>query len=342
MARSWGFWTRYKLELLQRYLDAFTTTTKNRSPKRVYLDLFGGEPENVDRITLNPIDGSARIAFSIDDPPFTHLRFFELEPTAARLRQALTDEFPDRDWIVYSGDSNETISQALSDLQSADAAWAPTFAFIDPNGPHYTWNTLQALAGHKGLHAKTKVELWMLFPDPLFARLLPRSGDVRPVDNAAITAMFGDAQWHAIWKAKLDDEIEPSDARDEYVNLMRWRLEGVLGYRWTHQLEIRNTRDLPIYHMIFATDSKAGHDIMTHLYNQAAEEFPSMAQEARRLRDRLHREAHGQFDLFSTLDPPLDRTSWTSSTGGERKQLYIHEAPDEPRPHDQGSCPYCR
>lgn len=341
MPRSWGFWTRYKLELLQRYLDAFTTTTKNLSPKRVYLDLFGGEPENVDRDTQNPIDGSARVALNTDDPPFTHLRFFELEPNATKLRQALSGEFPSRDWIVYPGDSNETIEQALADLRAADAGWAPTFAFIDPNGPHYTWLTLQALAGHKGPRAKTKVELWMLFPDPLFARLLPRSGDVRPVDNAAITAMFGDAQWHAIWKAKLDDEIEPADARDEYVNLMRWRLERELGYRWTHQLEIRNTRDLPIYHMIFATDSKPGHEIMTYLYDQAAAEFPAMARQARSLRDRLKREAQGQFDLFSTLDEAVSAISPARPSGGERRGLYIHEPPDEPRPHGLPTCPYC-
>lgn len=344
MARSWGFWTRYKLELLQRYLDSFTTTTRNRSPeKRVYLDLFGGEPENVDRDTQNPIDGSARIALNTDEPPFTHLRFFELEPNATKLRRALSEEFPGRDWIVYPGDSNDTIHQALADLRATDAGWAPTFAFIDPNGPHYTWNTLQALAAHKGPRAKTKVELWMLFPDPLFARLLPRTGEVRPVDNAAITAMFGDPRWHTIWKAKLDDEIEPADARDEYVNLMRWRLERGLGYRWTHQLEVRNTRDLPIYHMIFATDSEAGHGIMTHLYDRAASEFPAMAQEARLLRERLRREAQGQYDLFSTLDPapPPIPASSPGSPSSPRQRLYIHQGPDEPRPHDAKACPYC-
>jgi three-Cys-motif partner protein len=150
MARSWGFWTRYKLELLQRYLDAFTTTTKKLSTKRVLPAHLGGEPENVDRDTLLPIDGSARIALNTDNPPFTHLRFFELEPNATKLRQALSREFPGRDWLVYSGDSNDTIHQALADLRAADAGWAPTFAFIDPNGPHYTWNTLQVLAAHKG------------------------------------------------------------------------------------------------------------------------------------------------------------------------------------------------
>ena len=135
MARSWGFWTRYKLEILQRYLNAFTTATKNLAPKRVYLDLFGGEPENVDRQTLNPIDGSARTALNIDDPPFTHLRFFELQPNAGKLERSLSEEFPDRDWVVYPGDSNDTIHVALSDLRAAYAGWAPTFAFIDPNGP---------------------------------------------------------------------------------------------------------------------------------------------------------------------------------------------------------------
>ena len=345
MARSWGFWTRYKLELLQRYLDSFTTTTKNRSPtKRVYLDLFGGEPDNVDRDTQDPIDGSARIALNTKDPPFSHLRFFELEPNATKLRQALSAEFPGRDWVVYAGDCNDTIHQALADLRAGDAGWAPTFAFIDPNGPHYSWRTLEALAAHKGSRAKTKVELWLLFPDPLFARMLPRTGDVRPADNAAITAMYGDPQWHAIWRAKLDDEIAPADAREEYVNLMRWRLEGALGYRWTHQLEIRNTGGVPIYHLIFATDSEPGHNIMTHLYDQAAAEFPAMAQAARSLRVRRRREAHGQYDLFSTLDPEdpdvLGIPVPTPSTA-TRQRLYVHEPPDEPRVHDTQTCPYC-
>jgi three-Cys-motif partner protein len=347
MARSWGFWTCYKLDILKRYLDAFTTATKNRSPAKrvVYLDLFAGEPENVERETQNLISGSASIALDIDDPPFSHLCFFELEPKAAKLRAAISAEFPDRDLVVYPGNCNDTIHKALADLRAADAGWAPTFAFIDPNGPHYTWRTLEALAAHKGHKAKTKVELWMLFPDPLFARMLPCTGDVRPSDNAAITAMFGDPSWHAIWKTKLDDKINARDARDEYVNLMRWRLECVLGYRWTHQLEIRNTGGTPLYHLIFATDSKVGHDIMTHLYNQAASEFPAMAQAARSLRFRRRQEAHGQYDLFSTLDPEgqdaLEASHPPAPAAAGPQLLYVHESPDEPRAHDPHTCPYC-
>lgn len=47
MARYWGFWTRGKLDILRRYLDAFTTASKSRD-EIIYLDLFGGQPGNLE------------------------------------------------------------------------------------------------------------------------------------------------------------------------------------------------------------------------------------------------------------------------------------------------------
>ena len=61
MPRYWGFWTRGKLDLFRDYLDAFTTASKS-VPEVVYLDLFGGQPENRERYTDELLDGSARIA----------------------------------------------------------------------------------------------------------------------------------------------------------------------------------------------------------------------------------------------------------------------------------------
>ena len=145
MTRYWGFWTRGKLELLRRYLDAFTTTTKNKATERLYLDIFGGQPENRDRLTDDLLDGSARIALSIDDAPFTRLRFLELDPYATRLRTALQQDFPGRDFEVIAGDCNTTIHAALQKL--AHLNWAPTFAFVDPNDPD------TKLVDHRGARA---------------------------------------------------------------------------------------------------------------------------------------------------------------------------------------------
>ena len=63
--RTWGYWTRGKLDILRRYLGAFTTTTKNKASERIYIDAFAGQAENADRLTGEAIDGSARIALSV-------------------------------------------------------------------------------------------------------------------------------------------------------------------------------------------------------------------------------------------------------------------------------------
>ena len=106
--------------------------------------------------------------------------------------------------------------------------------------------------------------------------------------------------------------MSAAEAREEYVNLMRWRLERILGYRFTHPFELKNTKGSTLYHMIFATDSDAGTRIMEAIYARAAKRLPAMLQEAR---DRLS----GQ----QTLDLGIE------SVGTELG--YHYEPPWEPR-----------
>ena len=51
--RAWGYWTKGKLDILRRYLDAFTTATKLKASERIYIDAFAGIPGNRDRIRLD-------------------------------------------------------------------------------------------------------------------------------------------------------------------------------------------------------------------------------------------------------------------------------------------------
>ncbi len=322
MARTWGFWTRGKLDVLRRYLDAYTTATKSVD-HRIYLDAFAGEPDNEERLTGDEIKGSAWIALSIESPPFTRIRLFETEEKARQLEDALRGAFPGRDLKVYAGDCNERIPQALAEL--SDVSWAPTFAFIDPNGTEAEWRSLVSLAGFRPHHL-TKTELFLLFSAPMFTRLLPVDGsEVRPQDFARITAIFGSDDWQHIYIARLNGTITPGEARSEYLNLMRWRLETELGYRWTQPLEIRNERGNVIYHMVFATDHEAGHKIMSDVYAQAAAEFPAMAQQARRLRKQKEDEERGVQSLFGEDDASL----LAPIQPGDR--LYVHEPPTQPR-----------
>ena len=82
------------------------------------------------------------------------------------------------------------------------------------------------------------------------------------------------------------------------TNLMRWRLENVLGYALTHPLEIPNHEGRPIYTMIQATDSDPGSRIMKSLYQHAAQRFPVMRIQAKRIRER----EQGVMSLFADSD----------------------------------------
>jgi three-Cys-motif partner protein len=165
--RSWGYWTEGKLDILGKYLAAFTTATENLAQHRIYLDAFAGKPSGTSRTTGAEIRGSARLALGVQDPPFDRCYFFELRNKAAALEEKLVRSFPGRYIRVLPGDCNYQIPATLAALRREQLGWVPTFAFLDPDGMELRWETIRALAEHKLVGtrpSKFKVELWVLFP----------------------------------------------------------------------------------------------------------------------------------------------------------------------------------
>lgn len=284
--RAWGFWTKAKLQMLEEYLGGFAKASKSQT-ERVYLDAFAGEGHGLDRITGERFHGSARIALDAgEDAGFTVFRYFEMGQKATELQQRLRAEYPGKDIKVYAGDCNEKIPEALADL--ASVKWAPTFAFLDPDGMELEWRTLKALADHKRGYRKTgsekpeyKVEMWMLFPTSGIIRTLALDeAKVTEQDFARASRLFGSKDWKPIYEQRRAGEFSAAEARDEYVNLMRWRLEKALGYRAAHAFELKNSKG-PLYHMIFATDNEVGTRIMSAIYGNAAKQLPEMRREAK-------------------------------------------------------------
>lgn len=136
-----------------------------------------------------------------------------------------------------------------------------------------------------------------------------RGFELQPERTRSLTDLFGSAEWRPILSGRQSGVLDPERTRDELTNLMRWRLEQALGYRFTHTLRLTNVHGVPLYDMIFATDHEAGDRIMKAVYHKAAERFPRMRQEARaRLQDRKEQEA-GSSSLFTNeelvKDAPL-------------------------------------
>ena len=141
---------------------------------------------------------------------------------------------------MYAGDCNKRIVCALDELRDQGLAWAPTFAFIDPNGLEARWSTLERLAQFRT--GKYKTELFLLFSPQMFSRLLPVQGNpLRPEDEEAIDAVFGIGAWRQIYDSRLAESLSGRQAHEEYLNLMRWRLETDLD---TSGLTLSNSRTL--------------------------------------------------------------------------------------------------
>lgn len=242
-----------------------------------------------------------------------------LSRSTSALRSALMAEFPGREFKVIPGDCNETVVGALRDLKHHDRA--ATFAFIDPDGPDFRWSTIERLAAFKrtGL---PKTELFVLVPAPMFIRLLPKDGSVTAKNAKRLTRMFGTDAWERIYHARVANDLEPAEAREEYVNLVRWRLEQDLRYEWTHPLEVRNTRNVPIYYLVFASDHEVGNKIMTAVYGKASREFGKLRQEAGQLRLAQEEEARGVLKLLSD-----DELSDLTSAPEPRGERYTYEPP---------------
>lgn len=286
-SRSWGFWTEAKLGILRSYLPAFLHASKGKVTEFIYLDAFAGEGHGTSRATGREFPGSARIALDVDVAGgFTKLRYFERESRASDLERRLRADYPDRDIKVYGGDCNQTIATALDELRPV--RWAPTFAFIDPDGMELAWDTLKLLAEHKAGYRKRsarpeyKVELWLLFPTQGLIRTLALDdAKLLPSHERGATRLFGSDDWRLIYDRRRAEQLTAADAREEYVNLMRWRLAHDLGYTKTHPFELKNIAGRTLYHMIFATDNAAGDKIMADIYTSAAKNMPAMQREAR-------------------------------------------------------------
>lgn len=323
--RPWGWWTEHKLDLLEKYLAAFTRASSRLASERIYLDLFAGQTENTSRETNQEIQGSVRRALSVE-PPFTRVHLFELPAKARELEQDLTRRFPTQRPRVHPGDCNETVAEALNELR--DVCWAPTFAFVDQQAAEVQWKALEQIARFR--HGKTKAEMWILFGTSFLPRGLQLRGEhLNAAFGDRITDLFGSEQWVPIIKARRDHQLTPKETRFELVNLMRWRLENILGYAESHAFTMKNTSGHDLFDMIFVSDHPVGDKIMRHLYGKALSEHEVMRRKAlewRRLK-RQHEiaERAGQYELFGITPDDVRPTADV-----DLNRVYQPEPPQEP------------
>ena len=163
--RFGGAWTQEKLEVLRKYLVAYTNVLKNQRLERYYIDAFAGTGDRTSHRDKAPklfelpefellTKGSARVALEIE-PPFHRYIFIEKRKSCTSALEHLKDEFPKRNITVLHDDANEAIQRIC---RTTDWRFNRAVLFLDPYGMQVDWETLRAAAATKAIDA------WIFIP----------------------------------------------------------------------------------------------------------------------------------------------------------------------------------
>lgn len=264
--RRVGIWTLEKLAILMLYFHGFTSASA-KAGGGVYVDgLAGPGLAEIRGARARPgfVWGSPLLALRTQ-PPFAKCILVELNAGNVEALRERARLFGDRA-VVRAGDVNRILPQLMRDEVHA---LSPCFCLLDPEGTELSWSTIKAVA----LTPKRRLmpELLVLFPSSWLMRLLPRKGLLNPRHEAILDSMLPGPGWREIYEQRLRNRIEPSDAKDRYVEMYRQGLEN-LGYRaFSHPIRAPSRpsgRRRERYQLIFATQHAAGEAIMLDVFTR--------------------------------------------------------------------------
>ena len=265
-------WTKRKLDLIERYLDAYTTALKNQLFKLVYVDAFAGtgqvEIATEDEEGREIIRGSARRAIAIRDKAFDRVVLIEADPDRCHQLGTLRTEAPGRDIRIVNEDANS----ALQRLTRNWRGWRGVL-FLDPFATELEWATIKSVCDTKAL------DTWILFPVGAIRRMLPRWRKPEEVNEQWATRLdriYGGDSWRDLYRPSEQLSLfgppqERSHAGvDGLLRTYKDRLRDLFGDRFLNEsATLRNSRGSPLFELLFVVGNPRGigpaKDIARHL-----------------------------------------------------------------------------
>lgn len=276
-----GPWAAAKLDALENYLKFYGTALSKQNFTRIYIDAFAGacvakvrgsDTQNEPSPFFEePADTVAQAEFILGSPlralnvphRFHRYYFFDLDETRAETLRSVTTG---RSGVtVEVGDCNPLIRNLAPALKARNIRGV---AFLDPYGAHLEWSTVEALADCGTM------EVVINFPVAMaINRLITKSGNVPDRWNDQLNACFGTEEWRDIAYRRDTDlfgnevTTKKGGVAERLLELYVERLRHLFQYVATPRL-IRNTRNGPLYYLIWAGPNKLGLTGADHILRQ--------------------------------------------------------------------------
>lgn len=273
-----GSWTEQKLEMIFKYLGAYSKIMKNKNFRFAYVDAFAGtgyrevksnsktndiEDSLITDVVLEfePqafLDGSAKNALRVK-PEFDRYIYIEKSPERFNELTNLKNDFPEKkDQIVLI---NQDANKYLKDFCSKTWTKNRAVVFLDPFGMQVSWETLNCIA-------KTKaIDLWILFPlGSGVSRLLRRDGKISETLRKKLDSLFGEESWYdAFYQPKRQQSLFDDDSLIEKVanfeSIAAYfvkRLKTIFPHVLDDPLFLYNSKNNPLFMLCFAAGNDKG------------------------------------------------------------------------------------
>jgi three-Cys-motif partner protein len=281
---TWGNkWTIEKLNAFKKYVDAYLTIMEVHKTKygwkTLYFDGFAGSGDlkksgnnqeetdptsslldlEVEEAEVQVYKGAAESVLSLPKK-FDYYYFVDKnKESLKRLEQKLEPFNVDNRLIFRDSDANEQIKKLAAALKKDKKLRA--LVLLDPFGMQINWESIELLKD-------TKSDVWILVPSGVIVnRLLDKKGELIYSDK--LCSFFGMAE-DEIRKEFYDKKVSTtlfgeetrtekiSDPIRKIADLYIKRLLGVWEKVTPEPLVMRNTKNVPIFHFVFASNNQAG------------------------------------------------------------------------------------
>jgi three-Cys-motif partner protein len=261
-----GYWSELKLEIVEKYGAAYTSTFRNApNLKKYYIDAFSGAGLHVSKRTKEQIAGSPARALKVT-PPFDGYYFIDMDSKKTAYLQTLCEGRSDVH--IHTGDSNaHLIKELLPTIQFKKRNRA--LCLLDPYGLHLDWEVMLQAGQSRA------VDMFLNFPVMDMNRnaiwttpeRVPQDGIER------MTRFWGDKSWkQAAYAESLqgdffvasDLEKQPNAA---IVAAFRDRLNKIAGFQFVPKpLPIKNSNNAVIYYLFFASPKPVAEKIIDAIF----------------------------------------------------------------------------
>jgi three-Cys-motif partner protein len=235
-----GPWSAAKHHFLRRYIDAFTTSMRDKSWSGLhYVDLFASA--GIERIKGVGLDWGSPLIAAQAPHQFSRLHLCDKDSRCFEALQSRIGRFPQPSQPqLLQGDANVVVHEVVSEIPARSL----TLAFLDPYGLHLNFDTIRRLS-------KRRVDLIIFFPDHLDAlRNWEHVYAGQPDSN--LTQVLGTPDWYG--------ELKKS-SKSHWAHVLRQIYEiqlATLGYQHFEYERIRRSDGRALYLLMFCCCDKMG------------------------------------------------------------------------------------